>query len=216
MRVGFKIVIRDGIADGVGRDHARIVLGMVLKIRPQQHQNHGRALAVACQNERAAAVAVFKVVVERGCDVRVGQAHKRIVKVPGLLDDFPRVPQAGLAIIRSKHIGGILVCGCVVPVFHLRAEEKLFVVERRVIGGALLKAGQNVIRGENVERVNVPGDLRKMLPAFLFGVVGGLAFFHGKKLLSIYPHPRPRAAGEQGERFRFYYRETPDKSPRTS
>jgi hypothetical protein len=39
------------------------------------------------------------------------------------------------------------------------------------------------------------------IPAFLFGVVGGLVFFHGMKLLSIYLHPSsPMRQGDRGER----------------
>ena len=49
----------------------------------------GRALAVSRNDERAAAVAVCKVVVERGCDILVGKTDKRVVKAAGLLDDFP-------------------------------------------------------------------------------------------------------------------------------
>ena len=62
-----------------------------------------------------------------------------------------------------------------IPVLQLRAEEELFVIKRRVIGRALIKARQNAIRGENVECVDILGDLREMIPACLLGIIGSIA-----------------------------------------
>ena len=172
MRVGRKVLLGDRVAYGVGRDHALAILGMVFEIFTQQEQDHGRALAVARDDKRTPPVAVLEVVVQGGGYIVVGHTGKRRVDVPGLLMDFPRVPQAGLAIVRHKHVGSIREGGRMHHVLACHALQHLLIVQRRVIGGSLFEAPHDVLRGVNVDRVDLPGSIRNLIPAGLPGVVG--------------------------------------------
>ena len=145
--------------------------GLILKVRPQQHQNHGRALAVAGDDERTATVVMLKIVVESRGDIVDGHTNKRCVGVAGLIKAFPGVPQAGLTVVRKKQVGGRLVCSRMQSVLSLHTLQHLGIVERREIGRTLLKARHDVFRRVDIERVNIPGDLRNLVPAFRPGIV---------------------------------------------
>ncbi len=109
VRIGCKVFLGDGIAYNVGGHHAAVIVRVLLEIVHQHELRHGRALTVARNDERAAAVIVGKVVVECCCDVGVGRACKRRQHVAALLPAFFLILQAALAIVGDEHVGG----GCI-------------------------------------------------------------------------------------------------------
>ena len=144
---------------------------MVFEISPQGEQNDGRSLAVARNDERTISVQVLEVVVERGGYVIVGHTGNRGIDVPCFLPRFLHGRHAGLTVIRHEQVGGSFKRGRVPYVLELHAIAHLGVVEGRVFGGALFQAPHDILRRVNVERIDVLGDFRHLVPTGLLGVV---------------------------------------------
>ena len=77
---------------------------MLFEVVLQHEPDHGRALAVACYDERTAPVAVLKVPVERACYVFVRYPGDRSIDVPCLFYCLAREAKAGLAVERHEYV----------------------------------------------------------------------------------------------------------------
>ena len=157
-----KILRRNGVANGIGGDHALVVIKMLLKVVFQNVLDHGGTLTVPGDDERAPVVAILKIVVQRCLYVLVGYAGKRRIDISGLLRNFSRVPHAGLPVERHENVGGVLVHACICHVFAYCAHDHLGGIKRCVIGSAFLKARLDIHRRINVECIDILGDFRKL------------------------------------------------------
>ena len=108
MRVGLQVFLRDGIAYGVCRHHALIVVGVLLEVAFQHQAEDGCALTVSRDDERTAVVIVLKVVVQCGGNVGIGYAGKRRIDVSVLLKGFKCMFQTALTVEWDKQVGGFL------------------------------------------------------------------------------------------------------------
>ena len=143
---------------------------MLLEVFLQHEAQDGCSLAVARDDERAALVVVLKVVVERGGDVTVRFADECRVDVAVPHEGLSRVLHAGLAVVRYEQVGGLLEHARLDGVLHLDGIQHLGVVERRIVGVALVGAHEHC--RVDVEGVKLLGDFRHLVPTGLLRIVG--------------------------------------------
>ena len=126
---------------------------------------------MTCDDERPPLVVVLEIVVECGSNVVVTLAGNGCVNVSRLFVHLTRIAQARLAVIGYKHVGGVLIHACVCIIFEHHALQHLFVVECGIVGSSLHETFHNVFCCIDVERVNILGDFRNLVPIGLPRVI---------------------------------------------
>ena len=133
---------------------------------------------MAGDDEGAAVVVVFEVIVQGGYDVVIGAIGNGGVEDSVPFPDHPGIAQAHLAVVRHEHVGGVRVSRGVQRIFASGALQHFGIVHVGIIGSALRHAAHDILGCIHIECVEFLGDLRDLIPIGFIGIIQRLCLAH--------------------------------------